>query len=656
MSFSLTSSPHTRALEALDFASGDAQFRTLAEAIPQIVWTAEPGGNLDYYNQRWYEYTGLTFEQTRGWGWEVVIHEGDLAACVARWTEAYTTGEPYEIEYRFLHASDGAYRWHLGRAVPMRDHAGNILKWFGTCTDIDDQKRAAETLAKSEARFRSFIQQSPLATVLFDMSGHPVDSNPAFATMWGAAATDLSSDYTVLADPQLEAAGVLPLVHRAFAGEHVTLPLLRYDFALTADSGRVQWTQATYYPVRGASGSVEHVVAMCQDVTARVEAEAAERYANERFRAIVDASPDGLALFRPVRNGTEVVDFEWLHSNPAGDTITGALPLIGKTLLGVYPELTGTNLFDAYVRVLETGEAFRQEHRHGPDATPRWTAITVIRAGNELAVTYADITPRKGAEHYLATANADLELRVNERTAALTAANADLARSNADLEAFAYVASHDLQEPLRMVRSYTQLLKRRYRDQVGADGADFIDFAVDGAARMHQLIEDLLAYSRVGSAGILIAPVQSGAIVDRAISSLKALIADAGASVTHSDMPVVCADAMQLEQLFQNLIANAVKFRGKAEPRIEIAGCRALDGWRFSVSDNGIGIDPAYSDRIFTMFQRLHTREEYPGTGIGLALCSRIVARHGGKIWVESVVGTGSTFKFTIPSCKDTLP
>ncbi len=655
LSSPITADPrYVTALQALDFASGDAQFRTLAEAIPQIVWTAEPDGELDYYNQRWYDYTGMTPEQTRGWGWKPVIHPEDLDACIARWISAFTRGHPYEVEYRFKRHSDNSYRWHLGRATPLRDDTGSIIKWFGTCTDIDDQKRAVEASAESEERFRSLIHQSPVATVLFDMAGHPIDGNPAFERMWGRAATDIAPDYSVLNDRQLEAAGALPLVHRAFAGDHVTLPLLRFDYSQNAPGGKSKWTQATYYPVRGPGGVIERVVAICEDVTARVEAEAAERDARERFRVIVDASLDGLALFRPIRNGNVVVDFEWRYSNPAGYTLSRASVLIGKTLLTCYPELYGTALFESYVRVLATGIPLREEYSFTGEHGPEWVLVTVLKIGEELAVNYSDITARKRVEEYLATANVELERGVADRTAELTAANVDLARSNADLEAFAYVASHDLQEPLRMVRSYTELLKRRFRAQLGPDGAEFIDFAADGAARMHRLIEDLLAYSRAGSGGFNLQPVDASQIVARAASNLRDAIDDSGVQMTCDVLPTVFADATLLEQLFQNLIGNAVKFRRTNSPAIGVTAARIPEGWQFSVTDNGIGIDPEYSKKVFAMFQRLHTRDEYPGTGIGLALCARIVARHGGHIWVESALGRGSTFNFTLPLQKDT--
>lgn len=230
----------------------------------------------------------------------------------------------------------------------------------------------------------------------------------------------------------------------------------------------------------------------------------------------------------------------------------------------------------------------------------------------------------------------------------------ELARSNADLEQFAYVASHDLQEPLRMVASYTQLLARRYRGKLDADADDFIGFAVDGATRMQALIQDLLSFSRVTTKGRLLQLIDAKAACDSACVNLQRSIEKSAAVVSVGPLPSVLADAGQLTQLFQNLIGNAIKYRNDREPTIHVAAKPTGATWTFSVQDNGIGIDPQYWERIFQMFQRLHTREEYSGTGIGLAICRKIVERHGGRIWVESRLGHGSTFLFTIPQTEVT--
>jgi len=271
-------------------------------------------------------------------------------------------------------------------------------------------------------------------------------------------------------------------------------------------------------------------------------------------------------------------------------------------------------------------------HRDGREF-PIELAIAPVVFGDKyhFAAFIRDVTERKRAQQ-------ELSRKVEE-----------LARSNAELEQFAYVASHDLQEPLRMVASYTQLLSRRYRGRLDADADEFIGFAVDGATRMQTLIQDLLSYSRVTTRGQSLAMTDAEVACDDALKNLRQSITDAEGVVSVGPLPPVLADAMQLTQLFQNLIGNAIKYRDQRRPEIRIAARPEGDVTVFSVEDNGIGIEPQYFERIFQMFQRLHTRKAYSGTGIGLALCRKIVERHGGRIWVESRLGQGSTFLFTMP-------
>lgn len=280
-----------------------------------------------------------------------------------------------------------------------------------------------------------------------------------------------------------------------------------------------------------------------------------------------------------------------------------------------------------------TGEEIQFRRKDGQIVTGIFSAdVFLLRDQECILSSITDITDRKRLEDAL-------KLRTD-----------NLARSNAELERFAYVASHDLQEPLRMVASFTQLLARRYAGKLDAKADEYIGYAVDGAKRMQQLIADLLALSRVGTRGgeFRDAPLED--VISDVLLNLGPAIQDSGAAVTHNPLPTVVADRGQMAQLLQNLIGNAVKFRDAQPPRVHISAVEAEAGWTISMSDNGIGIAPEHAERVFQIFQRLHTRDQYPGTGIGLAVCRKIAERHGGKIWLDSTPGAGTTFHFTLPT------
>lgn len=371
-------------------------------------------------------------------------------------------------------------------------------------------------------------------------------------------------------------------------------------------------------------------------MTASLQREIDEReLAEEKVRKLsyaVEQSPSAVVITDTCGN-IEYVNHKF--SQLTGYTFEEAIgqnPRILKsdhTLLDTYKELwetitSGKEWYGIFCNKKKSGELFWESASISPVRNPEGI-ITNYVALKE------DITGKIQDEERLAQMMADLQ------------------RSNKELEQFAYVASHDLQEPLRMVASYMQLLQRRYKDKLDKDANDFINYAVDGSKRMQELIHDLLAYSRVGSQGKELEPVDIATVLDRAIRNLEESINDRGAVVTHNAMPTVFADRSQITQLFQNLISNAIKYHDEATPRIHVSSKENEKDVTFSVSDNGIGIDPQYYDRIFTIFQRLHGKNEYSGTGIGLAICKKIVERHNGAIWVKSLSGKGSTFYFTIP-------
>jgi PAS domain S-box-containing protein len=330
--------------------------------------------------------------------------------------------------------------------------------------------------------------------------------------------------------------------------------------------------------------------------------------------------------------------------------------LLGKSMDDLFPSEFSKSMVAIDLQVLREGKAVNiEEEFNGRSYATVKFPIDIQGKARYLAGFSIDVTERWQAELEIRRLNEELDQRVQERTAQLQAANAEL-------QQFAYVASHDLQEPLRMVTSYVQLLEKRLAGKLDADTREFMGFAVDGALRMQKLIQDILAYSRIGSRGMPLCAVDSAEALQEALRMLASRIAATGAEIDAQPLPVVSADRTQLVQLFQNLIGNAIKFCTSPKPRVRVEARREAKGtkgamgikgtkgyWRFSVTDNGIGIAPEYREQIFAVFKRLHTQREYPGTGIGLALCKRIVDRHGGDIGVEAAAGGGSVFWFTLP-------
>ncbi|PHJ66530.1 histidine kinase [Nostoc linckia z18] len=415
-----------------------------------------------------------------------------------------------------------------------------------------------------------------------------------------------------------------------------------------------RWVEYCMYP------STEGVSILFQDVTRRKSAEIALEASERRYRSLIIATSQ--AVWIADKNGmineqsdVQIKEGEWLNAiHPEDRELTELL----------WTEAVKTkNLYFSEYRVRVADGSYRFFAARG---------VPILNTNNEIQEwigTCTDITERKLAQQALQQINDELEIKVQERTAELQKLNEDLKRSNQELEQFAYVASHDLQEPLRSVTSYTQLLEKEYQHRLNDSAQEYLAYIVDGAKRMQQLIQDLLAYSRVGTCTQEFVLVDCNMALSLALSNLHVAIAESKAIITHDPLPKLLADKTQMVQLFQNLVGNAIKFCPKEPPKIHIGALRR-DGetgevarefltpnspfpipdsqWLIWVQDNGIGIKSRYLKRIFEVFRRLHTRREFPGTGIGLAICKKIVERHGGCIWAESEPGVGTVFYFTL--------
>ncbi len=378
--------------------------------------------------------------------------------------------------------------------------------------------------------------------------------------------------------------------------------------------------------MKDEDGNIACIVCTAKDITERKKAEQALSQERDLLQALIDNIPDSI-YFKDDKN-------RFVRVNKTKAEHSGTTPenMIGKTDFDFLPKKEAKECFADDNRVMRSNRPLSDkiEKITHKDGTEYWFSVTKIPRHNERG----EVIGTMG---------------ISRDISGLKKTQEELGRSNAELENFAYIASHDLQEPLRMVSSYLQLLERRYKGRFDSDADEFISYAVDGASRMEGMINDLLEYSRVSTKAKPFKPTECEAVLERTLDNLKIAIEESRAVVTHTPLPTVMADGIQLVQLFQNLIGNAIKFRDKKPPQIHLSAKEQNSKWLFSVRDNGIGISPEYIERIFQVFQRLHSRADYPGTGIGLAVCKRIVEHHGGRIWVESQSGKGSTFYFTIP-------
>ena len=480
---------------------------------------------------------------------------------------------------------------------------------------IDGLDRAERARRAAERERNRLFETAADVTAILDADGRILQAGPGWRRIYGVNPAEL--DGMAFA----EAARVGPLPALGALARTSSLAA-----AEQATGGR-RWIEWTVQHDRELGRSF----AVGRDVTEREDALAAVR----RLAAIVASSADAILAL-----GVDGKLEEW---NDAGARMFGLGPqAVGSDAgcLAVPQDREG--LAAAMRGALETGqrhEAFSALRADGTTFPAELTAFPVRSPGGKVIGLSAIVRDDTAARE----ARASLEQYAE-----------DLQRSNAELEQFAYMASHDLQEPLRMVTGFVGLLHKRYGEKLGPEADEYIGFAVDGARRMQALINDLLTYSRVGSRSLALAEVDLRDAAEEALANLRAAIADAGATVRVGDLPTVHGDRRQLAQLLQNLVANGIKFHGDVPPVVEIGGEHNRREWRIFVRDNGIGIDPAHHEQIFVVFRRLHAREEYEGNGIGLSIAKRIVERHRGRIWLESEIGKGTTFWVALPRGKGT--
>jgi PAS domain S-box-containing protein len=682
------------------------------------------------------------------------VHPDDREVVHQVVEEAFQAGGVFEYECRVLR-KDGKIRYLYSKGEVLSEEHGSPARMFGVAIDITERRQAEQALRESEDKFKYIFDHSIIGKSITFPNGR-LTVNKAFCDMLGYSEGELKSrTWQEITHPDdIEVSSTV--IASILAGERDSI---RFTKRYLSKDGSVVWADVSTVLRRDAEGRPEYFMTALVDITERIQAEAALRESEERYRSLFQNMISGYAYCQMLFDqNDQAEDFIYLNVNEAFERLTGLRNVVGKKVSEVIPGIQQSNpeLFEVYGRAARTGQSERFETHI--DSLGVWFSVSVYspKQGYFVAV-FDNITERKQAEAALRLENERFLRFVDSNIVGIAIADAgggivlandyylnilgvtradfaagrvdwrkltppewlpadekairelrqrgvcepyekeylradgtrvpvyladamlpgereqiaafilditdrkraeeaiqritdDLLRSNAELEQFAYVASHDLQEPLRMISSYVQLLAKRYQGKLDSDADEFIAFAVDGATRMQNLINDLLAYSRVGTRGNPFTAVSAEYLLEEALANLQLTIAESQAQITHDPLPVVKGDPVQLVAVFQNLLGNAIKFRGAEPLCIHIHARQQEQEWIFSVRDNGIGFDPRFAERIFVIFQRLNDRTEYPGTGIGLSICKRVITRHGGRIWVESEPGKGSVFYFTLPA------
>ena len=630
-----------RAEEALRQSEADS--RRVADVMPQIVWTSRPDGYVDYFNERWYEFTG----QPRGVGgdesWVAVVHPDDLADTAQVWAAAMVAGDFYETKHRFRRGADGAYRWHLSRAHPIRDPSGRIVRWYGTSTDVHDQKQTEADLRASEGRLADVMHTALDCVIGMDHRGRVTEWNPAAAATFGwthdeAVGQELAA---MVIPPDLRERHRAGLAHFLAGGEG---PVLNKRLELSAvrrggEEFPVELTitrMATEPP--GFTGFV-------RDITDRRRAETDLRESEARYRGLFESIDQGFCVIDVVYDAAgRAVDYRFIEVNPVFERQTGLTDAVGRTIRQMVPGIEQLWI-DAYDRVSRTGEPAKLESESVPMG--RWFEVFAFRTGDigagRVAILFKDITVAKRAERERE------QLLEAER-----AARGEAERASSMKDEFLATLSHELRTPLNAILGWSQILRTGGAD--AADVAEAVDVIERNARAQTQIIEDLLDMSRIisGKIRLDVQEVDLEGVVRAAIETVRPAAEAKNIRILPVLDPLahpVSGDPNRLQQVFWNLLSNAVKFSPKGG-RVQVLLKRINSHLEVDVIDTGEGIEPQFLPFVFDRFRQADatTTRAHGGLGLGLAIVKQLVELHGGTVRAKSGgKGQGTTFAVMLP-------
>ncbi|MBA3665191.1 MAG: PAS domain S-box protein [Bacteroidetes bacterium] len=609
------------------------RLRHLTNSLPLVVWTASPDGNLIFISQQWENYYGNSIAKSMGMGWTSFVHPDDLDRAAELWKQSLLTGNDYEAEFRVQHKS-GKYHWILVRAIPAKDDKGAINIWHGSNTDIQDKKEAEKIIFESESRFQNLIHTAPVGIILLTGENSKVEIvNNAYGLLIGRTPEELLGRDLFTVIPEAEEA-YRPVVDSVrMTGE----PLYLYDapYEVKRDEKTINgYLNIVCQPYRDSSDAVIGALILCQDVTESVMAKKALQESETRFRTLAETLPQMIWMQRIDRT-IEYASENW-------EKYTGIKDFAEAWKVMTHPD-DREEIMHVWEQAIATNSSFRHEVRlKNKSGEYRWhsAAGEPIRDEEGNVVKWigvlTDIQEQK-------TFSDKLESLVAIRTK-------ELGHSNEDLQQFAHVASHDLKEPIRKIKIFLNLLESRYEEALPEGARLYIKKVQNSADRMKAMIEGVLLYSSLNSYDKKFEKVDLGPILESIQGDLEVLIKEKKAVIEFSDLPQIEGIRVLIYQLFYNLINNSLKFSSRT-PVIKITSktnnSKALV--EITVKDNGIGFSEQDAARIFETFIRLHSKDLYEGSGIGLALCKKIVERHKGTIIAKGKKGEGATFTITLP-------
>ena len=637
MSSAVLPQPRPDKLSRVDLAAAlseaEARLRDYIEVSSDWVWEMDADLRFTYFSGRLLEISGNDPDQMLGRSRTDIMTDPESAVNRAHLADLAARRSFRDFIYKTK--TRKGTRWFKISGKPVFAADGSFRGYRGTGTDVTAERKAKKRAEETHARFVEAIESVPASILVCDKDDRILVFNTITLNFFPYANQLLrpGTPFEDLIRAQ-GASGFIPAAHGRLE-EWVAERMEQHRNGvggITRKYGDGRWVRIIER--RTSEGGI---IGIRFDVTDLKKQEQEIATKSALLEATLDNISQGLSVFdeklRLSAFNRGFVEFFGLTDEVArvGTSFADFIRFNAKRR-GLASDAIEQQVAEKTALVL-------QERHHFERTRPDGRIIEIVgrrMPTGGVVTTYTDVTGQRQAAKQLAEHARELE------------------RSNAELEQFAYIASHDLQEPLRMVASYCQLLQRRYKGKLDGDADEFIGFAVEGATRMQRMINELLNYSRVGRRNAEFSEVEMRTVAEGAIEALAAAIEESGAAVELGTLPAIRGDKTLLHQLLQNLIGNGLKFRGERAPVIRVEARREGAGWLFSVADNGIGIEKEYLERIFLLFQRLHERAKYPGTGIGLAVCKKVVEHHGGRIWVESVPGEGSTFLFTIPDARPT--